>query len=541
MMRSRKYGVVYTPTSLADFTANLIYNVAIENSLEIKTVLDPASGECSLLMSAHKFFGDQVAYKGIDVDNEAVKNTPEGYSVIHNDAILPFNVKGETAKYWKNKLPRIDAIIANPPWSTEKIYARETLQNAGFSLVSGQYDSYVLFIELSFNILPENGLMAFIIPDSLFDAQNTNLRKFLCEKTQICVIARLGEKIFDEVARSATVIVCKKTIPEAETITQCFRLSTSDRHAFLAGANTLMSFFEKNVHYVPQCRFTNNDGYIFDIDTKVTDEALLNKIEATSQSLSKLFTFGRGIEISKAGKIVYCPVCGCAQGYKKKQLQEGSKNCTACGQTIPVNEQVIENVIGKVKTDVTVPVYVGEDLHRYSLMPGNYIIQNIKGINYKSNELYFPPKLCIRKTGLGIYCAIDYTSTFVTQTVYILKYQNQRNNVPLEFYLAILNSRVVYYYYLKVYGENEWKSHPYLTKQIIFDLPILIYENTDEDARIVKLAKQLMQNYDHATDLKLEQLIMDRYKLTETERQMISDEMSRLPDLSAVNDMKMEG
>ena len=43
--------------------------------------------------------------------------------------------------------------------------------------------------------------MAFIIPDSLFDAQNERLRKFLVEKTQIKVIARLGEKIFDEVTR----------------------------------------------------------------------------------------------------------------------------------------------------------------------------------------------------------------------------------------------------------------------------------------------------------------------------------------------------
>ena len=65
-------------------------------------------------------------------------------------------------------------------------------------IIKDTTNSYVLFIELAYNILNENGVMAFIIPDSLFDPQNERLRKFLVEKTQIKVIARLGEKIFDE-------------------------------------------------------------------------------------------------------------------------------------------------------------------------------------------------------------------------------------------------------------------------------------------------------------------------------------------------------
>ena len=49
-----------------------------------------------------------------------------------------------------------------------------------------------------------------------------------------------------------------------------------------------------------------------------------------------------------------------------------------------------------------------------------------------------------------------------------------------------------------------------------------------------------MNTYNREDDLLLEKLIMKKYKLTKEEQQLISDEMNRLPDLSAVNNMKME-
>ena len=136
--------------------------------------------------------------------------------------------------------------------------------------------------------------------------------------------------------------------------------------------------------------------------------------------------------------------------------------------------------------------------------------------------------------------AIDYDGNMTSQTVYILKYANQNDTTPLEYYLAMLNSRVVYYYYLKVYGENEWKSHPYLTKQIIYTLPIRSYVADKLDQQIVQLATVLMQTYDYQTDLQLEKLIMKKYGLTTEEEYLIFDEMNRLPNLSAVNNMKVE-
>ena len=537
-MIKQKYGVVYTPDTLSTFVAELLNLASGENPINV--VLDPASGECALLSAAKAVFGDNCAYIGIDVDGEAVNSTKDKFTIIHNDAIMPQNVKRTSAEYWKNKLPKVDAVIANPPWSSEKIYDRLALSAAGFTLASGQYDSYVLFIELAYNILCEDGLLAFIIPDSLFDAQNENLRKFLAEKMEIKVIARLGEKIFEEVNRATTVIVCKKTIPARDSATTCFRLSTDDRKAYLAGNGTLMTFFNKKCHTVMQRRFVCNNGYNFDIDTHIDEEGLLGKIKSKSIDWNKIFIFGRGVEISKTGKIVYCPHCNYAQGYKKEQLKSGGKKCTNCGSEIAVTKETVQNVVTHLPDKDSILIYVGENIRRYVVSGECFIRPDIEGINYKNHDLYAPPKLLIRKTGLGIYSAIDYTGSMTSQTVYILKYADPDNTTPLEYYLALINSRVVYYYYLKTYGENEWKSHPYLTKQIIFSFPIRPYSGSKLDQKIVQMASALMEHYDHSVDLCLEKLVMEKYELTEQECKLIASEMDKLPHLRAVINMKME-
>lgn len=542
-MIDRKYGVVYTPKKLADFVAYLL-ELEIEKdnaNLFIKSVLDPACGEGALLYALKRRLNSRIHFCGIDVDVIATENISNDFDVYHMDAILPIS-QIKTAEYWRHKIGEIQVVIANPPWSSEKIYDKHNLENAGFTLVDGQYDSYVLFVELAYQLLQHEGYFAFIIPDSIFYAQNENLRKFLAENMQIKIIARLGEKIFDGVNRATTIIVCKKEAPNKESETICFRLNTDNRKKYLNNKESLISLFEKEKHIVKQKRFLLNEGYNFDIDTKVNEESVVEKIRMVGISLNKFFEFGRGVEISKSGKVTKCEHCGISQGYTKKQLVEGNKECVSCGKITHVCNETIGKIILDFPVVGSSEIIVGEDVHRYNCQSRHFIIDNIKGINYKNDELYIEPKLLIRKTGLGIYAAIDYSSAKTNQTVYILSKIDKSDMVPMEYYLAILNSRVVYFYYLKVYGENEWKSHPYLTKKIIFSLPIAPYEGSNLDNRIIELACLIGHGSAnmHKIDIQLEQLIMDKYGLTDFEKEMIISEMNSLPDLSSVNDMKIK-
>ena len=544
MIPTKKYGVVYTPNRLADFVASLIRREADKDNYQIQTVLDPASGEGALLEAMKRTGKRNEKYYGIDVDKNVIANLSvqkqidKRFEFICKDAILPQKIKGQTAAYWRKKYPTVSAIIANPPWSSEKIYDRQQLSTAGFKMNAGQYDSYVLFLELAYEIIDEGGYFGFIIPDSLFESQNENLRRFLAEKTQIRIIARLGEKIFDEVNRATTVIVCRKAIPTEDDITMCFRLNTDQRKQFLSSDISLETFYDREKHPAKQARFLANESCSFDVDTRSNEEALLAKIRTQCIEWEETFIFGRGVEISKKGGIANCPSCGHAQGYTKAQFSDGKKECAYCSKDLPLNDATLKSIVQETTFDGCEPILVGENVKRYKIIGESYIELNVPGINYKNESLYIPPKLLIRKTGLGIYACVDYSGGLTSQTVYIIRYKQENGAPPLEYYLALLNSRVVYYYYLKVYGENEWKSHPYFTKKIIFSLPLKVYTGDELDKEITALAKVLSKKYSYQTDIALERLIMKRYNIIPAERNMIAEEMKRLPNLSAINGMK---
>ena len=99
----------------------------------------------------------------------------------------------------------------------------------------------------------------------------------------------------------------------------------------------------------------------------------------------------------------------------------------------------------------------------------------------------------------------------------------------------------MYYYYLKKYGENEWKSHPYLTKDIIFSLPIRQVDNSNITLckKIAKLVQEIQNNYSRELDLAIERLVLELYDINQEELDIIVKELNSLPDLNAINQMKI--
>ena len=201
------YGVVYTPEALAKFTAKLLLSETesdVYDSNSVAKVLDPACGEGILLKEfSHEFnlqYGTSVLGVGIDVENTVVDNNKKRfqekiYKFVCKNTIIP-SEKLTALNYWRHQIKDLPFVIANPPWSSEKVFTKSELSQAGYEFFTGQYDSYVLFIELCLKLTKKGGMLAFIIPDSLFSGENRKLREHLVKNTQIRVIARLGEKLF---------------------------------------------------------------------------------------------------------------------------------------------------------------------------------------------------------------------------------------------------------------------------------------------------------------------------------------------------------
>ncbi len=541
MVDKKKYGVVYTPDKLAEFTAELLYSESKNSTYENMTILDPACGESALLFAMKKIYQDNAKYIGIDIDKQTIEinrmNGRDNINYYQGDFLCCMKEEC-TFAYWMNKMGKIDLLIANPPWSCERLYSREELVKEGYTLIDGQYDNYFLFIEQSINLMKDGGSAAFILPDSLFSNDAIKLRKLLCKTTNILVIARLGEKIFPNVNRATTVIVIRKEMPTKQSKTKCFRLGTKERKQVLNNEVKLMDCFLNRAHEVKQTRFDETEEALFDIDLYENEEKFMLKLEQNNMDWSKTFSFGRGVEISKSGNVVICKHCNLAQGYSKMQANLKTKNCVSCGKKIQFEESNIMNIISEEKMENMEKIFVGENIQRYYTKGNRYIKLGVDGINYKNESLYLPPKILIRKTGLGINAFLDNESTYISQTIYSCQFLDKEIDAPIEYYLALLNSRVVYYYYLKKYGENEWKSHPYLTKKIIFSLPLKKYCDTGLTNEICQLAQKLLIGYDRQIDIMLEKKIFELYELSYYEILMVMDEINKLPDLSAINGMK---
>ncbi|MCQ2262519.1 MAG: N-6 DNA methylase [Bacteroidales bacterium] len=534
-----KYGSVYTPEPLAVFVARLLRLVMQSTHGRMRAILDPACGDGALLSAAHAVFGD-VDLVGVDRDPEAIASVIKPGKYYLEDFLMPNDGRGmASCDYWEKRLRNITAVIANPPWSSDRIYSSEDLKEAGFDFAHGQYDSYVLFIELVLKLLKPGSYYAFIIPDSFFAVQNQALRKKLLTNTQLAIVARLGEKIFPGVFRAATVIVGRNSSPSAESQTTCFRLNTENRERWLAGTKDLMSCFVEDAHTVDQKRFLVNPLTYIDVDTRKEEFPILDKLKAYAGGFASVFKFGRGVEISKSGSVAYCVSCQRAHGYRKRDL--GKRWKCKCGVQNVIGEENVGSIVKDRYSKGWKKLFVGESLLRFRIRLYRYIKLAVEGVDYKRPNQFKGLKLLVRKTGLGIYAAVDESGSLTNQTVYILKPIDSKMSLDeIYYYLGIMNSRVVYYYYSKMCGENEWKSHPYLTKDVIFSLPAPAYEkNSHLDRLIARASRGLSSRYNREADLELEDLVMQKFGLEKSERLHVANQLNALPRLGAIEEMRM--
>lgn len=120
------------------------------------------------------------------------------------------NIMGEKAFRWKEEFKEIfdyggfDIVVGNPPYvssgkSANKKEYKDFLKRKYYSAYQ-KYDLYVLFIELSINLLKESGKLSFIVPFPLLNQDyGLKLRQKILENVKISEIFDLSNyKIFSD-------------------------------------------------------------------------------------------------------------------------------------------------------------------------------------------------------------------------------------------------------------------------------------------------------------------------------------------------------
>ena len=473
----RDLGSVYTPDTLGDWVATELLQHFRKDSRVV--IIDPACGDGALLKSVERVKGSaQITLAGIDIDPEAIHQAALGLSkrvqLTHADALETLGDSHRQAWGWDSVVQNhaVMGVISNPPWGAKLKQTAKQLQERGYGLAQGQFDSYELFIELCLKVVPQQTILAFIVPDSIFLPEHRPVREMLLERTQLYMIARLGEGFFPGVYRGVAIVICEKRKPRLPRLVECFRLRKVMRDKVLSKRISLQAAKRRESHYLSQKSFVEDKEKRFIIDVTRDDLSFFQKIRSHCGDWVKWLVSGRGVELSKTGAVLICPVCDTARPEPRIQRSIKCDNCGANFKFVAANRKII------VKKSTSIPsgwkpLIVGEDVDRYRCSFSRVIEDAVPGINYKNPSSFAETKLLVRKTGLGIKAAIDDSGALTNQVVF--HYTPKTDRTPpfyLGYVLGVLCSRIMLAYHLKQTGESEWRSHPYITQKTISELPI---------------------------------------------------------------------
>lgn len=219
---------IFTP---AENVIELLDAAGYKENLFEKKVLENACGDGNILKEIVKryiqdAFNQNKTLKEIQL---GLENNIYGFEIdpkhhqkcIKNldDIANTYNIKDVHWKifqkdFLKTKMTNtFDFVIGNPPYIVYKelsIDDRQYLKKHFESCTKGKFDYCYAFIEASLNALNKNGILAYLIPSSIFkNVFAQNLRQILLK--HITIIADYTtKKLFENALIAAALLVCKK-------------------------------------------------------------------------------------------------------------------------------------------------------------------------------------------------------------------------------------------------------------------------------------------------------------------------------------------
>jgi adenine-specific DNA-methyltransferase len=539
----RSLGAVYTPAGVADWLAGRLVAALPEGAT---SVADFAVGEGALLAALGQQAEHRLSLFGGDVDGLALATAGEVVPEAELEELDAIGAALDGTLLGALGVEALDGAILNPPWGIDLDRSRAELQER-FTLATGQFDSADLFVELTVDALEIGGAAAFLLPDSIFYPHRSPLRRFLLDNCAIDLIARLGEGFFPGVYRGLAALVVRRGRPEAGHKVDCLRLSPAGRRAALSGESSLAEWAAAGTHQVPQQRFAKSPGSAFSIDLREEDLRHVHAVERQGSGWTESLESGRGVELSKHGRIVECRRCHAA-----RPAPRGDKtlDCLSCGGELDAKNSDLRAIVrpaGATVAEGWAPLIAGEDVRRYGCAPGREIELGVDGIKYKEPIGSDRLRLLFRKTGIGLKASLFTGAALTTQTVFHYGATEETPAFFLAYVQGVASSRAMQAFQMKRSGEFEWRSHPYVTQAVLAELPIKVPVEGSQPWRqareIARLAERLTARGgdDEAIDLEIENLVAGLYGLTATDYEWVGRVLDEGRGMEGIAAMQVAG
>jgi REP element-mobilizing transposase RayT len=298
-----------------------------------------------------------------------------------------------------------DVVIGNPPYGAyvselEKDYYRTTYEVAEYN-----FDTYNFFFEKSVKLVNLNRYVGFITPNTFLVVENgERLRKFLFERNRLIELFETFNVFPDAVVEPINIII-KKCRP---TFEDRFKVTTRSRN----GHEVSVQMFEHRQIY-------EGEKLVFNYRETESERILFDKIKSASEPLKKYAKITTGIKPYQQGK--------------------GSPK-----QTIAIVKN--KPFTGFEKKEGWYPLVRGTQINRYLVKWDGEFIQYGEWLaEPRTPEIFFKPKLLIRRTDDTLMCAYDGDSFIGINSVHCI--QSMKNGVFDKYLLSIINSKLCNWYF----------------------------------------------------------------------------------------------
>lgn len=335
----------------------------------------------------------------------------------------------------KGDFSGFDCIIGNPPY----VFARENFSKDSKTYFIEKYETnqyqvntYILFIEKALKILSKNGIYSLIVPNAwLMVSSCKKLREFLLKNSNISEIINLLGQSFEGVNVETIIFNGHKN----KVVTNKTKIFKNEAKAFIF------------THELDQTNFENNENFEFNVFSNSLSSSIIDKITSNTKELNNLVNIKSGLKAYQTGK------------GNPKQTENDVKNR-------PYDY--------KYKFDKDTHKYLeGKDISRYLINWSNNYLKF--GKHLAEPRIFNGNKIIIREiTGKYPNCVLaTYTEElflFNMSNIAILEKEN--STVSLRYILAILNSTLLSFYFMKNTAKAERKMFPKIILKDLRNFPI---------------------------------------------------------------------
>lgn len=421
-------------------------------------------------------------------------NTIETPALLNSDEQNIKDIKNKSGKF----IGGFDFVVGNPPYLEAKKMDKKTKELCAITCpgtASGAFDLFVCFIDKGLRLLKNGGKFGYIFPNKFLIANYAKkMREELLNKYSIKEIIDVSEcEVFENVSVYPIIFIAENKKPQNNTIKTAEKINSTNE---LRNKNFITNEIRQDI-------YKRDDFVFFILPSDKGQAALLMKLLGDKyKTLDNYLTLKWTISFH-------------ASGLREKFLFPEKPQ-----------SQFAKKLIGGKS-------FAGnDDINRYKLKWGGWWIDYNEELARKHKNqlppknLFEQEKLIICQNSLRLRATYDDKEYYCKDTFFVARLNdNLWQDYNIKFFLALLNSKLLHYYYANIYkGTHIAGGYLHYLIGYLNSMPIAA-PTKKQQSEIVALAEKILATKEDKKyallDKKIDEAIYNLYNLDELEIKII--------------------